>query len=52
MESLPGIPAGTGLAVQLGGLEFAALTEAQLLDTARAWERQERWSAARRNELF
>lgn len=52
VASLAEIPAGTGLSVQLAGLDFAALSEAQLLEAARAWERQDRWLAARRNELY
>lgn len=44
----PGYPLGQWLAT----LEFDELTEAELVQVAEAWERQERHLAARRNELY
>lgn len=44
--------AGPDLGSALLGLDFAALSEGELLAAARAWERQDRFVSARRNALF
>ena len=46
------VAAGPELLALLLSLEFAALSEGQLLRVARAWERQDRFVAARRNLLY
>lgn len=52
INDLAGLPAGPDLGVTLLGLDFACLSEAELLSVARAWERQDRFVSARRNALY
>ena len=49
---LASVPAGPDLLAVLLGLDLPSLSEAELLCAARAWERQDRFVAARRNALY
>ena len=46
------MPAGPDLLAVLLGLDLPSLSEGELLVAARAWERQDRFAAARRNALY
>lgn len=52
VATLADLEAGSTLGTALLALDFSALSEADLLAVARAWERQDRYVAARRNALY